>query len=287
MLTKLRLILAHPRRYLPLALRYALRWPERGLSRLFAHSSFFLQERMDIHPRSVWHNDDFVARTGGFFAPGDSVARTVVPLEPWDQVRADMLVLLLRSIVSRSIEGDIAELGVYKGRTAKLLHHYMPDRMLHLFDTFAGFPPTDLVAEEQNTGLRDSALHYSDTTVKKVLRYIRQKNDNIRVHAGRFPESIPEELREKRFAFIHLDADLHATILAGLEFFYPRLNPGAFLVVHDYNAWIGPRRAVDDFFAGRPEIPLPLPDKNGSALIVKARNGTAPPGGALSNAARP
>jgi hypothetical protein len=41
------------------------------------------------------------------------------------------------------------------------------------------------------------------------------------------------------------------------------------ILVHDYNAWIGARKAVDDFFADKVELPVPMPDKSGSVLIIK------------------
>ena len=34
------------------------------------------------------------------------------------------------------IEGNLAELGVYRGTTAKILHTLLPQRRLYLFDTF-------------------------------------------------------------------------------------------------------------------------------------------------------
>jgi len=45
---------------------------------------------------------------------------------------------------------------------------------------------------------------------------------------------------------------------------------GGIIFVHDYNSWDGARHAVDQFFASRPEVPLAMPDKCGSAVIVKA-----------------
>src|SRR5471030_1513196 len=41
---------------------------------------------------------------------------------------------------TRRIPGDIAEVGVAHGRSAKLIAQYAPDRELHLFDTFNGLP---------------------------------------------------------------------------------------------------------------------------------------------------
>src|SRR6266576_4373872 len=85
----------------------------RGWCRLFSDSGFYFQGKMDLDPRSWWHNPDFVAATGGFFVPGDPVKRSVKTLEPYDTVRRDMIVLLLRSLIEQSVEGDLAEVGVY------------------------------------------------------------------------------------------------------------------------------------------------------------------------------
>jgi O-methyltransferase len=71
------------------------------------------------------------------------------------------------------------------------------------------------------------------------------------------------------FAFVHLDADLYDPIMAGLQFFYPRVAKGGIIVVHDYNSWPGARRAVDVYFQDKPEVPVPMPDKSGSVVIVR------------------
>ena len=229
---------------------------------------FFLQGQMDIQPGSRWHNPEFAKMTGGFFLPHDTTFREIVNLDPWDLVRRDMLILLLRSLLERNVPGDLAELGTWKGATAKLFHYYLPERKLHIFDTFAGFDERDLHRDSCITGQSQEQM-FTDTCVAAVLQYINPKNQNIACHQGYFPDSIPPGFTERTFAFVHLDADLYSPIMAGLQFFYSRINPGGMIVVHDYNGWPGARQAVTDFFKDKPEIPIPLPDKSGSALIVK------------------
>jgi O-methyltransferase len=224
---------------------------------------------MDIDPRSWWHNREFAASSGGYLVPGDVVPRRVLELEPWDTARRDLLVLLLRDLTERRIEGDMAELGVYKGGTARLLHHYAPERKLYLFNTFAGSDRRDVRAERASTGRETSERDFSDTYVGLVLRNIAPQNDNVQVYPGFFPESAPESVRNRRFAFVHLDADLYEPILAGLEYFYPRTNRGEFLVVRDFHSWPGARKAVREFFQDKPETPVPTSDKSGSVVIVK------------------
>jgi O-methyltransferase len=236
---------------------------------LFKNTAFFLQGQMDINPRSRWYNRDLVQETGGFYPANCREGRCIYDLEPWDCTRRDMLVLLLRTVIEQDIQGDMAELGVYKGSTARLIHHYLPERRLHLFDTFEGFTERSVVAERENTSFATKGHKFSDTSLEGVKRYISQQNDNVHYYPGYFPDTIPDGFDNLRFSFVSLDADLFEPTLEGLKFFYPRMSSRGMLVVHDYNAWIGARKAVDEFFSGKPELPIPMPDKSGSALIVK------------------
>lgn len=205
--------------------------------------------------------------------PGDPVRRTIQNLEDWDTLRRDMIILLLRDLLERRVEGDLAELGVYRGNTARLMHHYLPERKLYLFDTFAGFAEKDMQVEARETGRPTKATEFSATSLELARKNIAAQNDNVEFFPGYFPESVPDFLRQRSFAFVNLDADLYEPILAGLRFFYERTVPGGFILVHDFNSWPGARKAVREFFKDKLEVPVPMPDKSGSALITKVRPG--------------
>jgi O-methyltransferase len=239
--------------------------------KIFSGLPYYLQSQMDICDFARDHEPSFVDGNGGFFVKNDPVERKIINLDPWDNTRRDILILLLRTIIFNKIEGELAELGVYRGLTAKLIHHYVPDRKLHLFDTFTGFDKRDVSVEMNVTQWDVNEDDFSDTSLEKVQKYIAPLNNNTEFHQGYFPESIPKTFGEKRFAFVHLDADMYSPIIQGLEFFYKRLSPGGIIVVHDYNAWLGARKAVDDFCVDLPIYPMPLPDKSGSALINKPK----------------
>lgn len=234
---------------------------------LFQNSAFFMQGQMDIHPESRWHNEKLVKQTGGYFLTNDQIDRKILSLEPWDNTRRDMIILLLRAICSQEVSGDFVELGVYKGNTARLIHHYAPERKLHLFDTFEGFPEQSMLADHQKAGNLISKKIFTDTSVEKVKKLISPQNGNLLFYQGFFPDTIPTEFQDKKFSFVHLDADLYEPVLEGLNYFYHRMNPGGLILIHDYNAWIGARKAVDEFFKSKKEKPIPMPDKSGSALI--------------------
>lgn len=242
---------------------------QKSLCFLFKNKAFYLQGQMVINSKSLWYNQEFTLQTGGYFIPNDDIDREIVDLRPWDTTRKDMIILLLRTILINRISGDFAELGIYKGDTAKLIHYYAPDRRLHLFDTFEGFTQNDISEELHQTGMSVSKNLFSNISLEEVRKYISPKNDHVLFYKGYFPESLPKDLDRLSFAFVHLDVDLYNPTLRGLEFFYEKLNTGGILITHDYNAWIGVRKAVDEFFKDKPEILIPMPDKSGSAVIIK------------------
>ena len=124
-----------------------------------------------------------------------------------------------------------------------------------------------MIADQLEVNNPISKKMFTDTSIEGVKKLIAPQNENITFYQGYFPETIPAGFENRKFAFVHLDADLYEPTLAGLEYFYPRMNPGGFILVHDYNAWIGARKAVNRFLATKKEKPIPMPDKSGSALI--------------------
>jgi len=266
MIRKIVRVIKNPKKYFSIAIKVL----QQKLCFIFTRTAFFMQGQMDINPKSLWHNPEFIKQTGGYFPKEDNRAsRFICDLEPWDTTRKDMLILLLRTIVEKKTDGDFAELGVYKGLTAKLIHYYAPERNLHLFDTYKGFGSRSVIKEESLAGYTILGSYFSDTTLDQVKKNILPVSENIWFYEGYFPDTIPDGLRDHNFAFVHLDADLYEPTFEGLMFFYPRMSKDGLIVIHDYNAWPGARKAVDDFFADKNEIPIPMPDKSGSALIVK------------------
>jgi O-methyltransferase len=104
-----------------------------------------------------------------------------------------------------------------------------------------------------------------------VKSVIAPSNERVHFIEGYFPDSLPEHVKNRTFAFVHLDADLYEPSLAGLRFFYPRMAHHGIIVVHDYNAWPGARLAVDEYMADKPELVISMPDKSGSAIITRCR----------------
>lgn len=194
--------------------------------------------------------------------------------EPWirgnktnndkDLVRLLFLIATVEELKQSEVPGAFAELGVFRGNSAKVLHLLCPERAFYLFDTFVGFDERDC------SDTKGAAGGFSNTSLQHVKRFIGEQ-ENIHYCAGYFPETASMVPEGTRFALVHLDADLHAPTKAGLEYFYDRMEPGAFLILHDYHSgcYPGVMKAVKDFFCSRPEKPVRIPDKSGTAVIRK------------------
>lgn len=181
-----------------------------------------------------------------------------------DYFRQATIGLAIQRILSENIEGSFAEAGVYLGNTSKFVHRLAPGRKYFLFDTFEGFPTQDLepgIVEDKR---------FSDTTVEKVLQNIGDRT-NIVVRKGYIPDTLAG-LENERFAFVLLDMDLYAPTASSLEFFYPRLTKGGYLLVHDYNNsesnWAC-SRAVNEFMRDKPEKIVEIADQWGTVLFRK------------------
>jgi len=186
-----------------------------------------------------------------------------------DKVRFFAFWLQIERLKRDAIPGCFAELGVYKGETARLLQLMDPERVLHLLDTFEGLPDKDL-KQEKGEASTYTNKNFKDTSVDRVLKKVGSDPSRIKVHQGYFPDSA-SGLENETFALVSLDADLYNPTLEGLKFFYPRLSPGGVLFIHDYNhKWEGLMKAVDEFAATIPEVPVLIPDLYGSVLIVKS-----------------
>lgn len=168
------------------------------------------------------------------------------------------------------VMGDIAELGVYRGDLAWQLNALFSERTLHLFDTFKGFEPRDIEEESKQRLSKAKEGDFADTSIAFVQSRLPYP-DKAMFHKGFFPDTAAG-LENCRFALVSLDADLYAPTLAGLHYFYPRLNPGGMILLHDYNnrRFRGAWQAVADYEKAWGTLPLvPLCDLHGTGVIVR------------------
>lgn len=126
------------------------------------------------------------------------------------------------------LPGDLAELGVYRGGSAKLIAHSARGATLHLFDTFEGLPEADEFGEHGAGDFRDTAF----ADVKQFLQ-----GSNATIHRGIFPFTADDGAR---YRFVHLDADTYQSTVAALCYFVPRMVAGGRIILDDFGWWATP-----------------------------------------------
>jgi len=226
------------------------------------------------HPQRYEHNYSKYLERGGLVRPGMDVRPFVAVTGVTEVARcADMgrfyfLCLAFDQIVKEGVQGNFAELGVDKGHTAGLLANFARriGTGLYLFDTFEGFTEKDLTGVD--AGRR---IEFADTSLEKVRAVVGE--ENTRFIKGRFPDSVTEIPDNLIFSLVHIDCDLYAPAFSALEYFYPRMAPGGFMIIHDYHSlyWDGLENAVDQFFFDKPECVVPVPDNMGTVTVRKSR----------------
>ena len=135
------------------------------------------------------------------------------------------------------------------------------DKRLYLFDTFQGMPGTDSRRDLHREG------DFGDTSAEAVRGYIGGDEFCI-LRQGLIPDTF-KGLESATIAFAHVDLDIYRSILDCLNFVWPRLAFGGFIVFDDYgfSSCPGARAAVDEFFLARACVPLCLP--TGQAVVFK------------------
>lgn len=157
------------------------------------------------------------------------------------------------------IKGALAEVGVYKGGSARLICKAKGNKPLYLFDTFSGIPSVG----EIDQGISKGQFAASLEQVKKSLSDCEQTY----FYKGWFPASADGRVRNTTFSFVHLDVDTYESTMNSLRFFYPRVARGGVILSHDYISVAGVRKAFDEFFKDKPE---PIIELSGTqCLIVK------------------
>jgi hypothetical protein len=155
------------------------------------------------------------------------------------------------------IKGEIAEVGVYKGGSARVICEAKGNRFLHLFDTFEGLPKVSKV---------DSPWFYKGQYAACLddVRSCLAMYKDVHFYKGVFPTTA-DSVEDKTFSFVHLDVDTYRSTLDCLSFFYPRMSQGAVLISHDYTSAAGVRKAFDEFFTEKKE---PIIQLSGSQCLV-------------------
>lgn len=159
--------------------------------------------------------------------------------------------------MSPDTNGEIWELGVLNGTTARILNMVRPYTTMRLFDTFSGV-----------AGAGQYDLLFDGDFQGDAMKAVQELLPNAHVYGGMIPETFRFVPKHTQVSFAHIDLDLYQPTLDALEEVYPRM-PAGFIVVDDYGNWATPgvKLAVDTFMEDKRETVIT--QVTSQALIIK------------------
>lgn len=139
------------------------------------------------------------------------------------------------------LEGDFVECGVSHGfLSSAVMQHLKWDSLgktFYLLDTFEGMDPRFITDIELQTGALEknqAALDwgmYANSADRVRANFAEWEHQRIIV--GPVPDTL-DQVDAQKVAYLHLDMNCAPPEIAALRFFWPRLVPGAFVLLDDY-----------------------------------------------------
>ncbi|MDH3245569.1 MAG: TylF/MycF family methyltransferase [Saprospiraceae bacterium] len=168
--------------------------------------------------------------------------------------RLENIEFCVNQIIKDNIEGDFIETGVWRGGAtifmrALLRINNILDRTVWVADSFEGLPQPDLKKYPKDQGDRHylvEELAVSLDEVKANFTKYDLLDDQVRFVKGWFRDTLPTAPIRK-LALLRLDGDMYESTIVALESLYPKLTNGGFVIIDDWGAVEGCKKAVIDF----------------------------------------
>jgi hypothetical protein len=182
------------------------------------------------------------------------------------------LAALVRDLERNQVPGLIIEAGTARGGSAIVMAAAKDVmRPMKVYDVFGMIPPpTDRDGEDVHKRYGeisggaakgvggDQYYGYRDDLYSEVLDSFERMGVPIREHhvelvKGLFQDTID---LDQPVALAHLDGDWYESTMTCLQRIAPLVSPGGRIVLDDYYAWSGCRRAVDEYFRDNHDFEL-------------------------------
>lgn len=196
--------------------------------------------------------------SGGVFNPvlrakgrdWPATAHTMIGFERLRNLR-----VLMTHVLGEHVPGDFVETGVWRGGAciymrAMLKALNIVDRKVWVADSFAGLPVPD---SERYPSQDQGDLHHtfkelavSLETVQENFRKYDLLDDQVRFLKGWFKDTLPDAPID-RIAILRLDGDMYSSTMDALQALGHKVSPGGFVIVDDFGAVEGCRKAIGDY----------------------------------------
>jgi hypothetical protein len=167
--------------------------------------------------------------------------------------RLDHLQFALETVLAEGVPGDVIETGVWRGGATILMRAILQawgvtDRRVFVADSFAGLPPPDpkYAADQGDQHHTMKELAISLEQVRANFAKYDLLDEQVVFLKGWFKDTLPAA-PIRQLAIARLDGDMYGSTMDAIEVLYPKLSVGGFLIVDDYGAVVGCRKAIEDY----------------------------------------
>ena len=168
--------------------------------------------------------------------------------------RLDNLQQCMEDVVRRGVPGDFIETGVWRGGAVIFMRGFLKaygvtDRTVWVADSFAGLPAPNAEKYPADQGDIHSLFDVLGVSLEEVQSNFEKyglRDGQVKFLKGWFKDTLPKAPIEA-LAVVRLDGDLYESTMDGLSSLYPKLSVGGYLIVDDYGAVPGCKRAVEDY----------------------------------------
>lgn len=160
----------------------------------------------------------------------------------------------VEAVLRDGVPGDLIETGVWRGGATIFMRgvlkaHGVTDRVVWVADSFDGLPvgnPDKYPRESKKEFHKMHELAISEENVRKNFERYGLLDGQVRFLKGWFSDTLPKA-PISQLALMRLDGDMYESTMDALVNLYPKLSPGGFVIIDDYNAIQCCNDAVDDF----------------------------------------
>jgi len=181
--------------------------------------------------------------------------RSVFPFTQVHPVRQQNLIRLAEQIEVDKVPGAVVECGVLDGGTAALMAFgtAKSGRNIHLFDSWEGLPEAS--EKDGDAKMWAGDVVGSQRRVVSIFSILKINSSRVTFHKGYFDQTF-SKAKIDQIALLHIDADFYNSVRLVLETWEPCVSPGGYIQIDDYSAFIGCKRAVDEYLAAHPKLRL-------------------------------
>ena len=168
---------------------------------------------------------------------------------------------------ANQVPGAMVECGIWRGGSSMMIALTLKalgdtSRDIYLYDTYAGMTEPESVDVRSQDGMEQNSrwkafkrdgynewAHAGLAEVRANMAATGYPEDKLHFVEGDVEATIPE-IAPEQISLLRLDTDWYRSTRHELNHLYPRLTRRGALIIDDYGAYEGSRKATDEYFAG-------------------------------------